>query len=399
MKILGYKFGKEEVVKDASDGMVNEDFGAIGNIPVGDRDLSKPYVDDSYVGGNGMVYFGEENLYPNLLNNLYRSSPIHATCVNFKTNAIVGGGYEFKGYDEATLDKKKDIKKLEIRLKLKELTRGISQDFIKHGRACVLLTYSEEKKTFVKARLIDPENVRNTRVSIYEDKPSHYFLSEDWRRYGINKIVPCHHLGCKDKYQMLELRTNTAGLKTYPLPDYVSNGNWTYLDGEISYLYKQGIVNSINPSMIFKFPFETTPGQKQKIRRMLETVGKGARNMGRILTFYKPADQQPEIETVKTTQNDKLYAQVSQEIKDNIAISHQIDPAVIGIKTTGKLGNAAELKMQYQLFEKNWVMENRDTIEEFINDVLGVFHCELEFQFNTFNIIDEEIVETKIEEE
>ena len=372
----------------------------MGNVAVGDRALSKPYIDDNYVGGGGVVYFGEDNLYPNLLNNLYRSSPIHATCINFKTNALCGGGFEFEGYDGATLDQKKEIKKLEIRLKLKSLIRGISQDFIKHGRACVLLTYSEEKRCYVKARLIDPENVRNNRVGIMDDAPTKYFISDDWRRYGTLKEVSAYRVGCKDKYQMLELRTNTAGMKTYPLPDYVSNGNWTYLDGEISYLYKQGIVNSINPSMIFKFPFETTPGQKQKIRRMLETVGKGAKNMGRILTFYKPKDQQPEIETVSTTQNDKLYAQVSKEIKDNIAISHQIDPAVIGVHVSGKLGNSEELKMQYQLFEKNWVMENRSTVEEFINDIwVGVFKIQNKIKLKRFNIIDEEIVETKVEEQ
>lgn len=385
-----------EILDDPNE--FNGQFGSIGNISVGDRDLSKPFIDDNYVVGNGRVYFGEDDLYPSLLNNLYRSSPIHATCINFKTNSIVGGGYEFDGYDNASVDVKKKIKVLEIRHKIKKTNRKIVKDFIKHGRACILLKYSEKGKRYVKSIVIDPENVRNDRVTIWDDKPEKYFISEDFKRYGAQKTIRPYSPGRKDVWQMLELRTDTAGLKTYPLPDYISNGNWVYLDGEISYLYKQGIVNSINPSMIFMFPFGTNATTKRSFRNMLIQSGKGARNMGRVLAFWRPKDQLPEIKTVQTTQNDKLYTQVSSEIKDNIAMSHQMDPAIIGVKTSGKLGNAQELRMQYSIFEKNWVMENTETVEDFMNDFLRILDCPLDFKYKKFDIIGDLIEESKTKE-
>lgn len=367
----------------------------LARINVGDRDLSKPIINDDYIIGNGMVYFGEDNLFPNLINNLYLSSSIHATCINFKTSAIMGGGYEWEGVNNDDLSVLKNIKKFERITKFKKLIKTITKDFIKHNRAIILLRYDKKEQKYVSAKVLDPENVRNDKVGVFKDLKL-YFISDDFTKFNTVKEVKPYSPDCVDEWQILELRGETGGSPTYPLPDYVANGNWTYLDGEISYLYKQGIVNSINPSMIFKFPFETTPEVKSKIKKMLTFTGKGAKNMGRIFTFFKPKDQQPEIETVQTTSNDKLYSQVSKEIKDNIIISHQLNPSIIGVKVAGQLGNTEEIRVSYQIFEKNWVMENRYIIESFINELVFIFGLNAKFVFNTFNIIDDEIVETDI---
>ena len=387
MGLFNFNSSSETTEKPQGESM---DF--VTQINVGDRDLSKPYIDDRMVGYMGMVYFGEDNLFPNLTNNLYLSSPIHAACINFKTSAICGAGYEFKGYENLSLEKKKELKIFENRVKLKKLIKTITKNYVKHNRAHILLKYSKEEKRYTQAKLIDPEKVRNDQVTIFKDVTK-YFISDGFEYHNLIKTITPYSPTNKDEWQMLELRGETGGSPTYPLPDYVSNGNWTYLDGEISYLYKQGIVNSINPSMIFKFPFDTNPETKAKIKRMLTTMGKGAKNMGRILTFFKPKAQQPEIETIATTQNDKLYKQVSQEIKDNIAISHQMNPSLAGVVTAGKLSNDSETKTYYQLFEKNWVIENREIVEDFLNDFCRIFDITEKLELNRFQLIDDEIVE------
>lgn len=368
----------------------SQDF--LSQIAVGDRDLSKPFIDDHYVHNNGMVYFGHDNLYPNLLNNLYLSSSIHSTCVNFKTNTIIGGGWSWKDYDSLSGQHKMDLKSWVAKHKFNDLIEQIAKDWVKHNRVYILLKFKEGK--VVKSKLVDPANVRNDSRGIFKDV-ERYFISDDFSRGITRKEVKPYHMTCKDEWQMLELTGKTGGSMTYSLPDYIAAGNWLYLDGEVSYLYKQGIVNSINPSMIFKFPFETTPEVKSKIRNMLTKSGKGAKNMGRVFTFFKEKEQQPEIETVKTTNNDKLYSQTSSEIKDNIAIAHQLDPSMIGVKVAGKLGNSQELRIQYEVFEKNWVIKNRRIIQEFVNKFAQITEAHGKIEINRFSIIDDDTLSTQ----
>jgi hypothetical protein len=62
---------------------------------IGAGNLSLPYVN----GRNqttGWIPFGDSNLFPSVLNQLVYSSPLHGSIVDYKTNAVVGGGIELK---------------------------------------------------------------------------------------------------------------------------------------------------------------------------------------------------------------------------------------------------------------------------------------------------------------
>lgn len=408
MKILGFNIGSSKsngetfvssplTTSTESTSTETKEMGFLAQISVGDRDLSKPYVDDTYSHNTGMVFFGIDNLMPELINNLYLSSGIHASCINFKMNSIAGGGFEWDNIEEATLTERKDIRKFEIKLNLKKLSKGISKDYIKHGRAIVLIRKVKGKN--VSAKLLDPSEVRNDRGGIFKDV-SKYFISDNFQRRLQVKEVKPYSPTCEDEYQILELRSEVGGSRTYPLPDYIANANWTYLDGEMSYLHKQGIVNSINPSLIIKYPFDTTPEEKDRIKSMLQTSGKGAKNMGKVFTFFgKSKDQMPEIETVTTSQNDGLYMHVASEIKQNIAMSHQMNPALAGVAISGKLGNNQEIVLHYQMFEKNWVIGNRQDVQDFINEIAFIFGITRNFQFKRFVLIDDIIVEGPVDGE
>lgn len=354
----------------------SKEYSFLANIPVGDRDLSKPYINDSQQGANGMVRFGIDNLYPELINNLYLTSAIHSSCINYKTNSIIGAGYNLVDYNSSSIKDKREFKKFKIKNNFDNVLEIITKNYIKHGRSPILIRFKEGYP--ISFRVLDPSNVRSTRKTIFSDIEQ-YFISDDYQLLKKVKPIKPYSPDCKDEYQLFELRNHTGGSSTYPLPEYVANSNWTYLDGEISYLYKQGIVNSINPSMIFKFPFETTPEQKDNIKRMLTSKGKGAKNMGRIFTFWK--DQSPEIETVQTSNNDKLYKEASSEIKDNICFAHQINPAIMGVAKGGQLGNIQELEISYNIFYRTWVRPNKSKVSDFINDILDIFKINYEFEF------------------
>ena len=52
---------------------------------VGDANLSLPYVNGRFQIA-GYIPFGQDNMFPELLNQLYYTSPLHGAIVDFKTN-------------------------------------------------------------------------------------------------------------------------------------------------------------------------------------------------------------------------------------------------------------------------------------------------------------------------
>lgn len=358
-----------------------------------DRDLSTPLIRNYYTGGNGMVYFGDDNLYPNAINELYQISGIHSACINFKRNTIVGGGYTFDVGTNPSLELQKKIKLFEIRTGLADLIDKVAVDFVKHGRAIILIKVIDGKPE--KSIIIDPSKVRNETNSIFGEIKN-YFISEDFERTGTGKLYTAYSEKNKDEWQVLELRSVDGKRETYPLPSYVGASNWIFLDGEMSYLHKQGIINSINPSMAITYPFETTPEEKTRISNQLRKKGKGARNFGRVFTFFgKNQDVVPKIEAFTPARLDTLYLQVGDAVEKNISMAHQMNPALAGVATAGKLGGNQELLMHYNLFEKNWGIKNRLIVEDFINALAKIWGINEKLNLNEYHLVDDEIKRTE----
>jgi len=85
------KFKKEEAPQVVEVGGYQSFSTPFLKMPQGD--LSLPFVDARYQSRD-TIPFGSDNLYPQHLNQLYFSSPLHSSITNFKVNAVCGGGYE-----------------------------------------------------------------------------------------------------------------------------------------------------------------------------------------------------------------------------------------------------------------------------------------------------------------
>ena len=96
MKIFGFNISKTEVSKvettDAGDGKMAF---STPFLKIGKGNLGTPFISPWYTV-SGIVQFGNDNLYPQILNQLYYTSPMHSGCLEFISRAAIGGGYEYK---------------------------------------------------------------------------------------------------------------------------------------------------------------------------------------------------------------------------------------------------------------------------------------------------------------
>jgi hypothetical protein len=347
--------------------------------------LSLPFVDDRFQA-RGYVPFGEDNLYPQYLNQMYYTSPLHSAIVNYKVNAVCGGGYELL-VDALTAMDKVDSYAAEKRIGIRRNMKPVLLDLIVHGRVYFIIHLKNGKA--IKFKRLGAEKVRISKCKTM------YLVNDNWLYLTkIDKYEP-YHPECKDGVYIYACENQSLGQDIYSLPSYTSALNWVFLDGEMSYLHKSNIQNSVFPSFAMMFPKK--PQGREEMELIKETVNKlkGAENAGKAVAFFANNQEQlPKIEAIPTNNNDQLFIQTDGRIDEKICQAHEIDPLIMGIRVSGKLGSGMELQQSYQTFEKNVIIPLREELEYIFNDLLEISGAKSQFVCVEYRIIGESIVET-----
>ena len=354
-------------------------------LKVGGANLTLPYVNGRNQT-NGYIPFGQDNLYPELLNQIFYSSPLHGSIVGYKVNAAVGGGFNIVA-DRLTPQDKLELYTLERKLNIKKVVPAVTQQLILHNRVYFKLCFDEKMK-LTKIVNLSPEKLR---VNLDRKR---YYICDDWSsRIGVQEIRR-YTPTCRDYEQLFVYEVECIGQDFYPLPQYTSALNFAFLSGELSYFAKSNIQNSVFPSFAMMFPKRPqSEEEKNMIRNTIDRL-KGAANAGKAVAFFANSqDQLPKIESLPTNGNDKLFQEASQLNTEQICFSHTIDPILMGIRTTGSLGNGSDIKQAYIIFEKNVVMPLREMVSDIFNELLFIAKIDADFTINNYQIINEAIVE------
>lgn len=387
MGLLGKaKFDNNKVHVEELDSQYQAFSTPFQKLPVGN--LSLPFIWDRYET-RGYVPFGQDNLYPQYLNQVYYSSPLHGSIVNFKVNASVGGGFEVDT-SKLTAKEKVDFYTFERKLNLNKLVKSLTKEYIVHERVYFCVTLKGGKA--VKIESVSADKVRKNKNGTL------YTVADDWTQSANLKKYKPYDRSCKDGTYMLAFEEHSLGMDIYPIPSYTSALNFAYLSGELSYLAKSNIQNSVFPSFAIKFPKK--PQSDEELNSIKNTVNKmkGAENAGKAVAFFaNNKDQLPELEAIPTNDNDKLFTEASDLVTEQICFAHTIDPILLGVRTTGSLGNGSDIKQAYIIFEKNVIIPLRERIEQIFNTLMQVWGLKLELVVKNYQIINETIVE--VEEE
>ena len=354
-------------------------------LKVGGANLTLPYVNGRNQT-NGYIPFGQDNLFPELLNQIFYSSPLHGSIVGYKVNAAVGGGFNIVA-DRLTPQDKLELYTLERKLNIRKIVPAVTQQLILHNRVYFKLCFDDKMK-LTKIVNLSPEKLR---VNLDRKR---YYICDDWSsRIGVQEIRR-YTPTCRDYEQLFVYEVECIGQDFYPLPQYTSALNFAFLSGELSYFAKSNIQNSVFPSFAMMFPKRPqSEEEKNMIRNTIDRL-KGAANAGKAVAFFANSqDQLPKIESLPTNGNDSLFQEASQLNTEQICFSHTIDPILMGIRTTGSLGNGSDIKQAYIIFEKNVVMPLRDMVADIFNELLFIAKIDADFTINNYQIINEAIVE------
>lgn len=348
---------------------------------IGEGNLSLPYV-RSYSGTEPWIRFGQDNLYPQLINQMYYTSPLNAGIIDFKTNATIGGGYELISSDNSAKAKVDEYTFLKFN-DFDDLTEELTKDLIMHNRIHIKMCRLANGK--IKYYRISPDKVR------YNNDRKRFTISEDWARSINIHELPAYTPDFKGEciYSFIQ---NTPGQDIYPIPGYCSSLNWAFLQGQMAYLQKSNIINSIFPSFYMTMTGKMTAEKQQQIKNTIEKYS-GAEPAGKLMAFImENPDELPTITALPTNNNDKLFVETTANLQNDICQAHQIDPLIMGIRVSGKLGSGNELVQQYSIFEKNVVIPLRKRMERILNELLYIGGVQSNLKIKDFQIVNGEIV-------
>jgi hypothetical protein len=315
----------------------------------------------------GFVNYGDDNLFPQYLVDLYHSSATHNALVTSIAMMIFGEGF--------------DASDLEGRLafdqwNLNDELRKACLDFKIQGGFALEVNWSIDRTTIANVSHLPFENVRSGFVD-EEEKVEYYYYSKDWADKREEPLQICAfdvEKKLDHPTQIMYVKPFSPGSFYYPKPDYIGSINYIELDKEISIYHINNIQNGMSPSFSIHFKNGIPPQEERnRIRMDIERQLSGAGNAGKfIVTYSDDPERKPDFEPFQLSDADKQYQFLSEEVTGKIMIGHRVtNPMMFGVSVPGKLGGGAELEASEAIFEKNVVRPARKVVEEAVKTLLN----------------------------
>jgi hypothetical protein len=325
------------------------------------------------------ITYGFANEYPYYLLDNYRRSSKHNAIVNGKVNYIMGGGWQ--AGDNLTVEQQARFIKffdgLSSTEDLNDITEKLVLDLELFNGFAVAVTWSK-LGTIAKMEHIPFEKIR-------VDKEEKMFQVADWYNDDMMQLFP--KVGDIEKIpafdpenrlgkQLFYYRVYAAGVKHYPLPEYIGGNAWIEADVQVANFHNNNLRNNFWGGYLINFNNGIpTPEEQGDIERQIKRKFSGTDNAGRfVVTFNDDAAKAPTLEPLTPSDMDKQFEILNKAIQQEIFIAHRVtNPQLFGVKTEGQLGGRNELVEAYELFKATYVNDRVRKVERMIN-YLGSFN-------------------------
>jgi len=375
MKLLGFNITKNNEINHTNSPIIekiSDNVTAINSFSFASDNKYLPSDYSTRYNSGAYIRYGDDNLFPNQLIDLYNSSPLHKSAIDFKTRLLFGNGYEFKT-ENNKLKSEIFLNNIDGQGNINQLIEGIIFDHKLFGNFYLLITWNENFTKIIKIERLKAFGVRLS--ADIEGNLIGVVYNNNWQySSGTYKRYPLFNVLDKENRQQVYVGIkNKIDSNVYTYPDYVSGLNSIAANAAIS-LYQLNIVeNGFSPSMSIQFYKKpNSPEEKSKIVSDIKRQYSGKRNAGKALIFFSDGkDLAPTISPIDVSSLDKQYTVLEDSIQNSIVQAHGIiSQTLLGIKSSGQLGNVQELKNAFLISNIMKTELEKTQIEDAINKFL-----------------------------
>ena len=317
----------------------------------------------------GWVNFGESNMYPQYLIELYNESPVHGSIVNSISQMIAGQGVV--GGNSIANQYLQSIK-------FDSILPNIARDLKLFGGYYLEIIWSMDRTTIAQVNHLPYENCR-LGCSDEQDDVTGVWYSRDWsdmrKKKNIPHYIPMFNVDYKEELpkQVMFVHTLKLGSEYYPKPDYVGSVNYIELTRQIGEYHVNNILNGFFPSLIASFNNGIPSLEEQHmIKNNLTGSIQSAEKAGKVLIFFnEEKDRGVDFTAFPLTDADKQYQFLSEECTKQIMIAHRVtSPLLFGVRDGGGLGsNTDELKTALFIFQKQVIEPYQRLIADSVMEI------------------------------
>lgn len=343
----------------------------------------------------GFIKYGEKNLFPDYLLEIYFKSGKHNAIINRKIKMIAGKGFE------------------------QENAGTLNEFGLYPGKKTAKLMASDQQ-IFKGYALFIRWNAKKTKAIAYDYLPFHkvrkgseegtFQVSEDWSATRKEKNKPVIYneftgkpglsqkLNKKDKDYEENLRLETVeicyftdvcvGADAYPVPNYYSNVEWILTDSEIGEFSLNLVLNEFLGGFHIGFkngiPEET---EREEEKKAFEEEYTGSNGKRIIVTFSEPDSEGVDFNPLPSAGNENILENTEKRAAENIFIAHEVtSPMLFGIKTEGQLGGREELIEALAIFQAVYVDDEQEMIEDTFNKIFQAMGIKEDVSLKTYSL-------------
>lgn len=306
--------------------------------------------------------FGDDNLYPDLLVDLFSKSPKHNAIVSSKASYVAGVGTAIVG------ENTQDVAKAEAKLKsintyesFEEVKQKIAYDLELFNGFAIEVIWNRAKTAIAELYHLPFKNVR---VGLDDC----YYYSEDWsnRREKIVHYNPFNE-NTRESKQLFYYKMYRPGQGVYPLPDYVGALKYIEIDTEVSNWHLNSIKNGFSAqTLIQMFKGVPTPEEARKAKRRFKDSYQGTDNAGGLILMYnEPNERESIVSNIQPSDFDKQFDILNKTVQQEIFVGHKINsPMLFGVRVEGQLGGRSEMIEAYEMFQQAYVEPRQGKMDE-----------------------------------
>lgn len=310
----------------------------------------------------GFITYGEDNLYPDFLIELYNKSPKHNAIVSAKASYVAGVGTAIKGSDTAIIAKaQQKVDAINAYESLDELKVKIADDLELFNGFALEVIWSRDKSKISEIYHLPFQKVRKS-------LDDNFVYCEDWtdrkaEHIQYNAFNPI----TRESKQLYYCQLYRAGQGVYPLPDYVGGLKYIEIDTEISNWHLNSIKNGFSAQTLIQlFKGLPTAEEARKTERGLKKNYTGTDNAGGLIIQYnEPNEKESVISNLQPSDFDKQFDILNKTVQQEIFVSHKVNsPMLFGVRVEGQLGGRSELIEAYEMFQSSYVEPRQKKLDD-----------------------------------
>jgi hypothetical protein len=357
------------------------------------------------------ISFGEDNLYPNYLLELFLGSAINGALIKSIGAMIYGEGLAATNADENEETKESYLRLTELLHNSEDdVLKDLAMDLKLFGGCYVNVIWSRDRSKISKINHIPAQYIRSGKM--VDGEIDTYYYSADWSKHKKSEYKPRPYraFSVEDRSsasQILMIRDKNPALFYGFAPDYVAATDWIQMELEIAQFHLSNITSGMTPSMAINFKNGIPSSEERRvIERQINQKFSSSKAAGKILiTFNDGGETTPEIVPIDSNGSSESYQFLSKEVVNKVLSGHRVtSPLLFGIRAEGGgLGsNADELRDSYSLFNNTVIIPFQNILLKGLEKIFRVNDINLDLYFKTLkpaDFIDLEVTKTQSEED